>query len=83
MEVLCVMNLSFALVPFQEMKYWPISSFSREAWQKAVSADVEVNVMSGQRCFGMKNSSPWIMETFWDFEGVLESLVGLGLSGNA
>jgi hypothetical protein len=43
--------------------YSPISSSFSESWQNAVSFGVEVNVTRGQRCFGMKNSSPWIIGT--------------------
>jgi hypothetical protein len=56
------MNGSLARVPFQEMIYSPISSSFKDVWQNAVSFGVLVKVMKGQRCFGMKNSSPWIIE---------------------
>jgi len=54
---------SLPRVPFQEIMYSPIWSLMMEAWQKAVSEGVEVYVIRGQRCFGIKNSSPWMIGT--------------------
>ncbi len=58
-----VVNGSLPRVPFYEMTYSQIWSSFRLSWQKAVSAGVEVKVTRGQRCFGIKNSSPWTIGT--------------------
>jgi hypothetical protein len=56
-----VIRESLARLPFQEMIYSPISSSLRLAWQKGVSFGELIKVTNGQRCFGIKNSSPWMI----------------------